>query len=381
MAPSYSTLRSTYETKIMSGEIKPDLAQLQAILALEAFSDSLNHYNPHDRQKALKLAARFKQLFIKDRTTPHPHGLYIYGKVGRGKSTLMDLFFQHVTIAKKRRVHFHQFMLEIHARLNQLRKTTSAQDIMERLVQSIAAETSLLCFDEFHVSNIADAMILGRLFEGLFTAGVVVVSTSNAAPRELYKNGLQRDRFLPFIDLILDKMQIVEINGPTDFRYEQLRHLQSYFCPLGLETTRKLQGIFIELTHDAPSESMTLHVEGRELTVSHAAHGIGFFNFDELCRQALGAADYLAIASCLHAVILDGVPLLKVEQRNEAIRFMTLIDTLYEAKVKLFMATAAPLDRLTLADDIAVPFQRTTSRLMEMQGDAYRLKPHIQEAS
>jgi cell division protein ZapE len=376
-----SPLRSAYETRLAAGDLKPDAAQAEAIDILQDFSDRLAGYEAAAAAPAT-LADKIRGVFGVRRETPAPPtGLYIHGKVGRGKSMLMDLFMEHVDVAQKRRVHFHQFMLEIHARLDRLRREKYAGDIMDNLVRGIAAETSLLCFDEFHVGNIADAMILGRLFSGLFDAGVIVVSTSNWAPDDLYKNGLQRDRFLPFIDLIKEKMTPVEMKGATDYRYEQLRRLQSYFCPLGLDTTRKLQGLFIDLTHDARPELVTLLVEGRELRISRAAHGIGFFNFDELCQTALGAADYLAIAECLHTVILDGVPVLKAEQRDEAVRFMTLIDALYEAKVKLFMATATPLEKLTPAADIAPAFRRTTSRLMEMQGENYRLKPHLYESS
>jgi cell division protein ZapE len=380
-------LRESYQARLTAGDLKPDPAQREAVEILQTFSDGLNGYAAPAPREGGALSMMGQILFGKDRPGNHfakdwKSGLYIYGKVGRGKSMLMDLFMEHVEVAKKRRVHFHQFMLEIHARLNQLRQGDGVKDIMESLVAGIASETSLLCFDEFHVSNIADAMILGRLFSGLFDAGVVVVSTSNSAPDDLYKNGLQRDRFVPFIEMIKQEMLVFEMGGRTDYRYEQLRDLKSYFYPLGLETTRKLQGIFLDLTHDAAPEAITLYVGGRELRMSRAAHGIGFFNFDELCQTALGAADYLAIAECLHTLILDGVPVFsKQEQRNEAVRFMTLIDALYEAKVKFFMAAAAPVERLAPARDLAAGFDRTLSRLMEMQSETYRLKPHLEQGA
>ena len=384
MSEAPTPLRDSYQALLAAHDLKPDPAQAQAIKILQKFADELKDYSakPDTQNQSFLSKLYWKIVGEQNRprgfTNENGHcGLYIYGKVGRGKSMLMDLFMKHVAVTKKRRVHFHQFMLEIHERLNQLRQTNAHDAIMDRLVQDIASETSLLCFDEFHVSNIADAMILGRLFAGLFAAGVVIVSTSNWAPDDLYTNGLQRDRFLPSIDLIKEKMLVFEMNGKTDYRFEQLRNLKSYFHPLGLETTRKLQGIYLDLTHEAKSELITLKINGRELKISRTAHGIGFFNFDELCQAALGAADYLAIAECLHTVILDGVPLLKAEQRNEAVRFMTLIDTLYEAKVQLFMATAAPFEKLTPAADIATAFQRTISRLMEMQSEAYRLKAHM----
>ena len=387
MAEKSASLRESYQTRVANGELKPNAAQAETIEILQSFADRLRGYEVSAVPEVSTWMARLGSVFGVMGKTKSDHGsgiksgLYIHGKVGRGKSMLMDLFMEHVAVVKKRRVHFHQFMLEIHERLNQLRQGAGVPDIMDSLVRGIAAETMLLAFDEFHVSNIADAMILGRLFSGLFAAGVIVIVTSNWAPDELYKNGLQRDRFLPFIDLIKEKMLVHEIGGKVDYRYEQLRNLKSYFHPLSLENTRKLQGIFFELTHDAPAESMTLPVGGRELHISRAAQGVGFFNFDELCQKALGAEDYLAIAECLNTVILDGVPLFKAEQRDEALRFMTLIDTLYEAKVKLFMAVAAPIERLTVADNIAIAFQRTVSRLMEMQGEAYRLKPHLHVGS
>lgn len=384
MPISIASLSDSYQARLAANDLKPDHVQAEAVKVLQEFADDLKGYTVQSLKNKDHFTAKLDRFLFGDHR-PRKHylgqdavcGLYIYGKVGRGKSMLMDLFVEHADVAQKRRVHFHQFMLEIHERLNRLRQGDRAEDIIDRLVREIAAETSLLCFDEFHVSNIADAMILGRLFTGFFDAGVVVVSTSNWAPDDLYKNGLQRDRFLPFIELIKEKMLIFEMNGRTDYRYEQLRHLKSYFFPLGIESTRKLQGIFLELTHEAKPELIALAVNGRALHISQAAQGIGFFNFDELCGTALGSADYLAIAECLHTVILDGVPMLRAEQRNEAVRFMTLIDALYEAKVKLFMASAAPFERLSTAEDIAAAFQRTISRLMEMQSEAYRLKPHM----
>jgi cell division protein ZapE len=398
MPSTPTTMFDSYQARLATGDLQPDAAQAEAVKILQIFADGLKGYEV--AAKGGGFSSLVGQIFsgknsgTHSAVAGHKGGLYIYGKVGRGKSMLMDLFMEHVEVVKKRRVHFHQFMLEIHARLNKLRQNgppsplrgfgaaSGARDIMESLVQGIADETSLLCFDEFHVSNIADAMILGRLFSELFAVGVIVVSTSNWAPDELYKNGLQRDRFLPFITLIKAEMQVFEMDGKIDYRYEQLRNLESYFYPLGLETTRKLQGIFIDLTHDAKPELIELIVNGRDLKISNAAQGIGFFNFDELCQTALGAADYLAIAECLHTVILDGVPqLARSEQRNEAVRFMTLIDSLYEAKVKLFMACATPIEELAPFGDVAVPFQRTVSRLMEMQGEAYRLKQHHGEGT
>jgi cell division protein ZapE len=273
-------------------------------------------------------------------------------------------------------VHFHQFMLEIHERLHRLQDDQSP-DILPRLAREIAAEAWLLCFDEFHVSNIADAMILGRLFEALFGAGVVVVATSNWPPDQLYKDGLQRERFLPFIDLIEERMRVYHLDGVVDHRFEQTQKLPGCFHPLNAKNTQKLQNIFFQLTNNAEPEAIALPVQGRVLRITHAAKGIGFFNFDELCVAALGPADYLALAQRLNTVLIDGVPKLNAEKRNETTRFINLIDALYEAKVQLYLATETALDDLAPQGELAFPFQRTVSRLMEMQGEEYRRKAHL----
>jgi cell division protein ZapE len=361
-----NTLRQRYEARLADGEIDPDPAQEDAIAVLEDFANQLRE-NQSPR-------GFINQLFSKN--IDRPSGLYLYGDVGRGKSMLMDLFYATSDISKKRRVHFHQFMLEIHDRLHHL-QNQRVDDVLPHMVADISNETRLLCFDEFHVSNIADAMILGRLFSTLFAAGVTIITTSNWPPDALYKNGLQRDRFLPFIELIKQKMIIHCLAGMRDHRYEQVRDLQTYFTPLGIESTRKLQGLFLQLTHEAKPEPLLLPVQGRTLKVTHAAKGVGFFNFDELCRTALSAADYLAIAACLHTIILDGVPRLQVEQHDETIRFMNLIDALYEAKVNLFMAAAAIPEKLVPSGESRFAFQRTISRLIEMQGESYRKQAHL----
>jgi len=364
-----SPLRAQYEALIAADELHPDSAQNDALIVLETFADQLKDYRP-------SLAQNFWNRLIKSGTPFDKRGLYLYGDVGRGKSMLMDLFFAHVKVAKKRRVHFHQFMLEIHARLHQL-QNDAVTDVLPSLAKQLASETWLLCFDEFHVSNIADAMILGRLFEALFAAGVIIISTSNWPPDDLYKNGLQRERFLPFIDLIKQKMIVYKLAGVVDHRYEQLRGMQTYFSPLGDVATRKLQGIFLQLTDEARPETIELPVQGRTLKIVHAAKGVGFFNYEELCVQPMGAADFLAIAECLHTVLLDGVPKMQADHRNEIVRFVNLIDALYEAKVNFFMASAVPIEKLSPSGEHAFAFQRTVSRLMEMQGEDYRQAQHL----
>jgi cell division protein ZapE len=280
---------------------------------------------------------------------------------------LMDLFFAAVDVPKKRRVHFHAFMLEVHQRLHQLRQGGGKGEPLQALAAAIAEETRLLCFDEFHVVNIADAMILGRLFEGLFDAGVVVVATSNWPPERLYEDGLNRQRFLPFIALLQERMDVIELEGPTDYRLERLRELPVYYYPLGLAATRALDGIFKALAEGAEPAPGEIEVGSRKLRVPMAAGGVARFGFADLCAQPLGPADYLALAARFHSLVLDDVPLLTPDRRNEARRFMTLIDALYESRVMLFLAAAAPATELYPEGDGAFEFQRTVSRLMEMQ--------------
>jgi cell division protein ZapE len=369
-----ATLRTLWQSRIDAGEISLDPAQAKAVDALQSFSDQL--IPPAIPTKlGIPLFKKWLPTFTGG-AGEDPTGFYLYGDVGRGKTMLMDLFYATTPIEKKRRVHFHAFMLDVHQRLHQFQQK-QVDDILPGLARAMAKETKLLCFDEFHVNNIADAMILGRLFTALFEAGVVIVVTSNWAPDDLYKNSLQRDRFRPFIDLIKQRMMIHHLGGVVDHRYEQMRGWPVCFTPLGEESTRKLQGIFLQLTDNAEPEAMTLPVQGRDLHITHAAKGVGFFNFDELCGRPLGAADYLAIAQCLHTVLIDNVPILQAEKRDETLRFMTLIDALYESKTKLFFAAAVLPEQLAPSGEHAFAFQRTVSRLAEMGGETYRQLPHL----
>jgi cell division protein ZapE len=360
-------LQAAYQARLSEGDLRPDPAQQTALAMLQGFAERLEGYSP---RKPTLLGRLFSA------ATPAPQGLYIHGSVGRGKSILMDLFFGAVAVTRKRRVHFHQFMLEIHERLFRLQNDKSP-DILQRVAKEIAAETWLLCFDEFHVGNIADAMILGRLFEALFKAGVVVVATSNWQPPELYKNGLQRERFLPFIDLIQQHMAVYHLDGTVDHRFEQTQALPGYVYPLSPEHTQELHDIFFHLTHHAEPSLVLLPVQGRVLRLTHTAKGVGFFNFNELCEAPLGAADFLALAENIHTLLIDEVPQMCEDKRNETTRFINLIDALYEAKVKLHLAAETPLDKLAPTGELNFPFQRTVSRLMEMQSEEYRKKPHL----
>ena len=350
--------------------LRPDPAQIAALAPLQLFLDQLIAESKPPRG--------FWKRWTKTKPPNGSSGLYLYGEVGRGKSLLMDLFFSHAPQPKKRRVHFHAFMLEVHERLHRAQRNTHEADgILPRLAHAIAQETTLLCFDEFHVGNIADAMILGRLFDALFQEGVRVVATSNWPPALLYKNGLQRDRFLPFIALLQERLTVYELTGAVDHRYDDAPETDGIFWPLGPDTTTKLHGIFCHRTKNAPPESLELPVQGRLLRVRQSAHGVAFFTFEELCGLPLGAADFLAIAECFHTVILDQIPELTAEKRNEATRFIILVDVLYEAKTKFFMGCAKPPEELCPSQDNTFAYQRTLSRLMEMQTETYRAKPHL----
>ncbi len=293
---------------------------------------------------------------------------------------LMDLFFEGADVSSKRRIHFHEFMIEVHDTIHAWRQSPDKQrnevDPLPRIAQEIAGKSALLCFDEFHVANIADAMMLGRLFEGFLKAGVVVVATSNFAPDNLYMNGLQRYRFLPFIDLIKERLDILELASPTDYRQARLSRMQVYHTPLNTDTHHALDLAFAELTGGARIETESLTVKGREIDVPKSARGVAYFEFEDLCQQALGAEDYIAISNKFHTVVLSGIPQMTTEMRNEAKRFMNLIDVLYEKKVNLVASADAPPEELHAAGTHAFEFQRTVSRLMEMQSPEYIDLPH-----
>lgn len=301
-------------------------------------------------------------------------GLYLHGPVGRGKSMLMDLFFETAPVKRKRRVHFHAFMLDVHGRLNDLRNDGGHQaqdDVMSTLAADIVQETKLLCFDEFHVQNIADAMILGRLFDHLFSAGVFVVATSNFMPDRLYENGLNRDRFLPFIEQLKIKLDLVSLAGPTDYRLERLQNVPVYYSPTGPDADRALATIFAQLTDDAAGEVSEIAIGSRRLIVPNAAKGVAWFDFASLCEKPLGAKDYLALAEHYHTLIIQDVPKLTRDKHNEARRFMTLVDALYECRVNLIMSADAEPHDLYQTGDGAFEFERTASRLSEMQSREY----------
>ncbi|HEX6014425.1 MAG TPA: cell division protein ZapE, partial [Geminicoccaceae bacterium] len=295
---------------IARGELRLDPPQLAAAERLERLARELEAWRPSPPAEA---SGGLFGLFGRSRepaAVPPPRGVYLHGEVGRGKSMLMDLFHAAVAFEPKRRVHFHEFMLDVHKRLHRLRQEEKREDPLRSLADELAREHRLLCFDEFHVVNIADAMILGRLFEGLFGQGVVVVATSNGPLHRLYEDGLNRDRFLPFVDLLVAKVDVVALDGPTDHRLARLRDLPVYHHPLGPAAKGRLDEVFRALADGAEPAPDEIVVGARQLRVPCAAGGVARFEFGDLCARALGAADYLALTERYHTLIIDGVPLL-----------------------------------------------------------------------
>ncbi len=347
-----------YRARIDAGALIRDEAQAVAADKLQALWQGFRQYKPN--------GARFWWTRL---GTGAPRGLYIHGAVGRGKSMLMDMFFASVAMSRKRRVHFYAFMLEVHERIHERRAEKG--DPIRPVAADIAQEAALLCFDEFHVSDIADAMILGRLFEALFEEGVVVVATSNRAPDTLYQNGLQRERFLPFIDLFKRRLDVLELSGPRDYRLVRLSGRQVYFSPADDNAYRALEHIFADLTGNASAGPQTLDLRGRSLTVPRAAGGVAWFDFEALCGAPLGPADYLALAKRYRTFIVEHIPRLGPENRDRARRFNIFIDTLYEAHGRLVASAEAPPAELYTEGDGSFEFQRTVSRLNEMQSAGY----------
>lgn len=366
-----TTVLDRYRQLVAAGELKPDAEQEAAARRLNQLQLDLE--NPPKTGLLGRLFSKSSQ--------DSPAGLYIWGSVGRGKSMLMDLFHASLNIQAKRRAHFHEFMIEVHARLR-VERAKEIGDPIQPVVLAIATETKCLCFDEMVVNNSADAMIMSRLFTGLIEAGVVIVTTSNRAPKELYKDGLNREHFLPFIALIEARLDVLTLNGPTDYRMERLAGLDTWHSPLGIKATEACREAFFRLTDYPPEDASHVPSEdldvggGRLLHVPKSLKGVAVFSFKRLCAEARGASDYLTVARHFHSVIIVGIPKLGPENRNEAARFVTLIDALYEHKVKLIAAADAEPADLYEKGDGRFEFERTVSRLMEMQSQDYLAEGH-----
>lgn len=345
-----------YTQRITNGALKDDLAQRTALGYLDALYVSLVGYKP---KSSWFLSGLFGT------SAPRPRGVYLYGGVGTGKSMLMDLFYDQAPIKRKRRVHFHAFMQDTQDALHRVRQT-GAEDAIRPVAQDIIATTSLLCFDEMQITDIADAMIVGRLFEYLLDAGVIIVTTSNRHPDDLYKQGLNRNLFLPFIDLVKTRFDVHDINSPVDHRRNRLAGSQTYFHPHTPDTIAQIDTLWSDLAGDR-SDPLQIDRKGRKITLPNFWGGIGKASFTDLCAQPLGPGDYLAIASTVKVLFLTDIPILSADNNNEAKRFVTLIDALYEAKVKLIASAAAPPEALYPKGKGAFEFERTVSRLNEMQ--------------
>ena len=362
--------RPRYDALVDAGELTVDPAQEAAADRLQVLHDALQTHHAGNGWFGVK-------------KTP-PKGVYLWGGVGRGKTLLMDLFFNNTAVSSKRRVHFHEFMAETHERIAAWRATDDAEkrrhkawsraapdDPMPPVAHDLAREARLLCFDEFHVTDIADAMILGRLFTALFERGVVVVATSNRAPDDLYKDGLNRQLFLPFISLLKSHLDVIELASAQDYRLAKLSQAPVYYQPLGPEADRAMDAAWSRMLSGGKARRETVAVKGRALTVPMAARGAARFSFADLCETPLGASDYLTLARRYGALFIDRIPVMGPDRRNEAKRFSTLIDTLYDARVKLVCSADAEPDALYPAGDGAFEFERTASRLMEMRSTDY----------
>ena len=363
-----------YRARVAAGTLSPDPAQEEAAVRLDRLAGEL--------AAAAAAAPPGERVGLRRRigrrpepVASRPRGLYIVGAVGRGKSMLMDLFFEAAPVAPKRRIHFHRFMQEAHGAIHEARR--QGGDPIPPLADAVARDASLLCFDEFQINDIADALILGRLFEALFARGVVVVATANVRPEHLFQNRPGADAFRPFITILLRHLDVLELRAARDYRRERRIEGETWHTPRGARADRAMDAAFALLTEGEVARETRLRVLGREVAIPRAAAGAARFDFDELCARPLGPSDFLAIARAFHTVLIDAIPRLGAENIDRARRFVTLVDALYEARVKLVASAETLPDRIYERGDEAFLFERTASRLAEMQSAEYRALPHV----
>ena len=381
LAPQGLGPEASYQARLAGGDLAEDPAQAAAIARLQALWQALRGYDPAPLDAAPKPAGLLGRLFGRAsapaRQDP-PRGLYLVGEVGRGKSMLMDLFFETAEVPRKQRLHFHAFMQQAHRRIHGWKQVHGdSADPIPPLADSIAADAALLCFDEFQVHDIADAMILGRLFEALFARGTVIVATSNTAPDDLFKGQPGRDAFLPFIALIKRHVEVWPLAAARDYRRERIRSLPTWHVPADGRAEAALDAAFAALTGQERGTPIELPLLGRAIEVPEAARGVARFDFNQLCGKPLGPADYLAIAQAFHSLVVDGIPRLGPENFDKARRFITCVDTLYEHRCKLVASAASSPDQLYERGTNAAMFERTASRLAEMQSQEYLALPHL----
>jgi cell division protein ZapE len=367
-----------YRARIAAGEIISDPAQAAAAERLQSLWVKLRGYDPSPQAPANGWVGRLLRRKQVDEAGEHPNGLYLVGEVGRGKSMLMDLFFEAADVPRKKRIHFHEFMQSAHKRFHQIKRDNpEIDDPIPPLADLIATESALLCFDEFQVHDIVDAMILGRLFEALFARQVVVVATSNTAPDDLFKGKPGRDAFLPFIALLKKNLDVLVLEAARDYRRERLHGLKAWYVPADSRADIAMAHVFQQLTEGVAPHASSLTISGRKLPIPLTANGVARFDFAALCAQNLGPGDYLALATHYQTILIDGIPRLSPDNFDEARRFVTLIDALYEHRVKLYASAAALPDDLYRSGEGAKIFERTASRLEEMQSDTYLSLPHL----
>jgi cell division protein ZapE len=360
------TIRSTYEAALAANKIVADEAQRRVVEKLDELQQRIVAQNT--------VAARLRRMLPGNSAYSGPRGIYLWGGVGRGKTFLMDLFYGSLEIDSRKRVHFHRMMSDVHARLKLIAGTA---DPLDTVAEDIAAETSVLCFDEFFVSDIGDAMILGRLLDGLFRRGVTLLATSNTHPRNLYREGLQRQRFIPAIESLERHTDIIELDGGADYRLRLFEQAGTYLSPADESTEAKLNHYFAEIASGETIENRRLDILGREILTRRYAKGVAWFDFPEICDGPRSQEDYIEIARWYPTVIISNVPKLDKELENQARRFIALVDEFYDRKVKLVLSAAAPADALYCGERLKFEFQRTASRLTEMQSADYLHAPHL----